>query len=524
MKNKVIFSLALTLVLLPLKAQINGGSISGSFQSRSHYYFNDPSLGTFVPSDPFASNNYLWVQYKNGPVSIGMQYEAFMPPIQGFPYQAEGNAITHRYLRFTKKIIDITVGSYYEQFGSGLSFRSYEERALGINNSLDGFRVIFNPVKALRILTIYGKPRRFLEKANAYIRGVDAELDIAEFLDTKNSYRIGSGIVSRYNQYLGPDFDFPETVYALNARAGIDIGAFSFEGEYVSKSPDPNILNFNSRDRGTALLAKSSYNTNGLGIILSGRILYEMDFLAERESGDAYSNINYLPSNSRQYTYMLSNLYPYTTQADGEISFQADISYTLNTTRASGGRAMHNFRFNYANIRGAGELGDGGISFSEARKYYGDINLELSSRWSKQLKTNFAIQNIYFNRGQVEGVSDDVIKANIIITDATVRVSGKISIRSELQHLWTNDDQGNWFAILSELSMRPSFSLYVSDMIDYESADPTHYYNYGISYSANYFRISLGYGRNKEGYICAGGVCRKIPAYKGLNLSFTSSF
>jgi len=524
MNNKVLISLVLLFAIIPLKAQINTGSISGSFQSRTHYYFNDPGQGVIMPSDPFASNNYLWLQYKNGPVSIGMQYEAYMPPLQGFPYQREGNAITHRYLRFTKKIIDVTAGNFYEQFGSGLSFRSYEERALGINNSIDGFRLILEPVEGIKIKTIYGKPARFLEKADAYIRGFDAETDIAKFFDTNNSYRLGAGLISRYNPYIGPEFDYPETVYALNTRAGLDIGDFSLEGEYVSKSADPDILNFDSRDKGKAILVKSSYNTNGLGIYLSARLLDKMNFLAERESGDGFNNINYLPSNSRQYTYMLSNLYPYTTQAEGEISIQADISYTLIAGSKSGKRSMHNFRFNFADIRGGDGLSLSSIGNSETEKYYGDLNLEINSRWSKQLKTNFSVQKIYFNRGQVEGLADDIIESNIVVADMSVRVSRKISFRSEIQHLWTNDDQGNWFAILTEFNLHPGWSLYASDMINYEYSDPTHYYNYGLSYNANYFRISIAYGRNREGYICAGGVCRKIPAYKGINLSFTTSF
>ena len=36
--------------------------------------------------------------------------------------------------------IDVTIGNFYDQFGSGLVFRSYEERNLGIDNAMDGFR------------------------------------------------------------------------------------------------------------------------------------------------------------------------------------------------------------------------------------------------------------------------------------------------------------------------------------------------------------------------------------------------
>jgi hypothetical protein len=57
------------------------GNFSGSFQSISHYYLNDKVLNTARPDNPLASNNYLHLQYNNGPFAAGLQYEAYMPPL-----------------------------------------------------------------------------------------------------------------------------------------------------------------------------------------------------------------------------------------------------------------------------------------------------------------------------------------------------------------------------------------------------------------------------------------------------------
>ncbi len=54
--------------------------------------------------------------------------------------------------------------------------------------------------------------------------------------------------------------------------------------------------------------------------------------------------------------------------------------------------------------------------------------------------------------------------------------------------------------------------------------DKIHYYNVGASYAKSRTRIALSYGRNKEGYVCSGGVCRTIPKYTGANLTITTSF
>ena len=45
------------------------------------------------------------------------------------------------YVKGNYKWAELTLGDYYDQFGSGLIFRTYEERSLGIDNSLRGARL-----------------------------------------------------------------------------------------------------------------------------------------------------------------------------------------------------------------------------------------------------------------------------------------------------------------------------------------------------------------------------------------------
>ena len=53
--------------------------------------------------------------------------------------------------------MDVTVGNFYEQFGNGVLLRSYEARDLGLDNALDGMRLILTPIDALRMKIIYGR-------------------------------------------------------------------------------------------------------------------------------------------------------------------------------------------------------------------------------------------------------------------------------------------------------------------------------------------------------------------------------
>jgi hypothetical protein len=51
-----------------------------------------------------------------------------------------------------------------------------------------------------------------------------------------------------------------------------------------------------------------------------------------------------------------------------------------------------------------------------------------------------------------------------------------------------------------------------------------HFYNVSFGYTRKSNRITLAYGKQREGVVCAGGVCRYVPAFEGLMLSVTSTF
>ena len=51
-----------------------------------------------------------------------------------------------------------------------------------------------------------------------------------------------------------------------------------------------------------------------------------------------------------------------------------------------------------------------------------------------------------------------------------------------------------------------------------------HYYFASAGYVKGNSRIQIGYGKQRAGLFCVGGVCRNVPASSGLTLSITSSF
>ena len=502
--NKFLTIVLLVLCQVSLLQAKNWGRLSGSIQSTTHYYLSDKALSIGTPQNPWASNNYVQLNYNYGSFSAGLQYEAYIPPLSGYPYQLEGNKIVYRYLRFTKGIIDVTAGTFYEQFGNGLIFRAYENRDLGINNSLDGVRVILRPTDFIRITGVYGKQRKFLEMAHNNIKGLDADIIIDSIYQTCLNLKLGVGIVSRYEQYTGSESNFPSTVNASSLRACLNWKNLEINSEYVYKTDDPSLVNLYNSAHGTSFLLTSSYSGKGLGLFLSFRILDNMDFRGERESDGIYNMVNYLPANTRQHSYMLTNIYPYSTNSQNEMSVQGEMNYFFTKGNLLGGKYGTGVRINFSQARSLKKSGNS--------VYYQDINVEISKKWTPKFKSILTYVNLLS------------VKSDIAIADLRYMISSGLSLRTEIQHLWTKQDHGNWAAALAEVGYAPHWSFIVSDMVDYQYSQKVHYLNIGLGYSSNFARLSFGYGRQREGLVCAGGICQRVPSYKGFNLKLNINF
>ena len=88
-----------------------------------------------------------------------------------------------------------------------------------------------------------------------------------------------------------------------------------------------------------------------------------------------------------------------------------------------------------------------------------------------------------------------------------------------------NDDKrcGDWIMGLVEYNFAGAWFLSVSDQYAYNDGIG-NYYNVSLGYNHGATRMQLGYGKQREGLLCIGGVCRQVPASNGLTFSLTTSF
>jgi hypothetical protein len=524
---------------------ITNGEIHGNFQTDVMYYNKDTLIGAVDVPEKMLMNGFANFIYTKDKFSTGFRYESYLNKLQGFDPAYKGNGVPYRYASYAVDNLDITVGNYYEQFGSGLIFRSYEERGLGYDNALDGIRLKYQLGNGIHLKGIVGKERAFFDYGPAILRGIDAEISLNELKETWIDYptkiSIGGSFLSKYQKDQDSKLVLPENVACYGSRININRGRFNLYADYAYKINDPSADNKFIYKNGEALLLSASYSQKGLGVNFSARRVDNMFFRADRnESRINTLFINYIPSISKQHTYNLAaTLYPYASQPNGEIGFQGDVIYTLKKDSKLGGKYGTSISVNYSRLNNIDTVrrNDETTSLkgydSEFLKfgkelYLSDFNIEISRKLSSKFKLNIAYLNFVYNIAVIQGKSEyNTVYADIGVLDLTCKINSKNSIRTEIQSLTTKQHFGNWATGLVEYSVSPNWFFAVMDQYNYGNKVPEkriHYLIGSLGYTKNTNRVMLTFGKQREGIFCVGGVCRNVPASNGLTLTVTSSF
>lgn len=522
---KIISVLTLFFCVSLLHAQ-DIGKFSGSFESNTHVYENDKDIGARKPNDKIASNNYLNLKYQYKYFDVGVRLESYLPSLQGFNINYKGTGIANRYIRFKNDNLDVTAGNFYEQFGSGLIFRTFEERQLGIDNSLDGIRLKYDFKDIFFLKAIMGTQRNAFKKneddLHGKIRGLDVDLSINNLLEITSFplMKLGVSYISKYEKYNGSE-DVPVTVDAFSARFDIESESADMSLEYVEKDKDFNQLMFLPMPKGRALLLNGGLYGKGLSLNYTIRRLENMSYQSLRTAIAPQMMINYLPVLVKQHSYSLSNIYIYHGNPNGEIGLQCDLLYKIPKKSFLGGKYGTQLAFNYAQYNDLKRISATETKFFEISDdlFYRDFSLEITKKWSKKFKSI-----LVYNYQELKKSKDKTINPNIISLDMQYKITSRNSMRLELQHLSIDDDKKNWMASLLEFSFAPSYSFFVADDYNYGNENKVHYYTCGISLSKASTKFIATYGRQREGLSCVGGVCRIMPAMKAFTISLSTRF
>ncbi|MDD6438553.1 MAG: DUF6029 family protein [Prevotella sp.] len=570
--------LLLPLLALPLVAvaqeseesrQNSRITLTGSVQSDNLIPLGKQDDGS---NADFRSNTYIDLNAGSKYVDAGLRFEYLDHPLPGFENDFKGWGLPYYYIKGKLKNVELTVGTFYEQFGSGFVLRTYEERSLGIDNSLLGGRIVVTPFKGVRLKALSGEQRRYWAHNDSWITGGDAEFSLDEWFQGLAAHgtrlMVGGSWVNNHEKashnaiFADPTHRLvlPENVNAWDARIAFSHGAWDWLAEYARKTQDPLASNGWIYRPGYVAMLSGSYSKKGFSLLAQAKRSVNFDFRSKRDELGTSSHINHLPAFTQDQTYALPAMYPYATHPSGEWAYQVQMGYKFKRNTVLGGRYGMNFKVNFSHVHaikqtdhpltyimmtevpddgqlhpadpanvqvtsytGRGTYGYGSSFWSWGDgTYYQDINVQLERRLARDFKLTLMYMNQFYNKTIVEG-EGGMVHSNIFVADGLFNLSPKTRLRTELQYLTTADDKGDWLFALAELSLVPHWMFTVSD--EYNAGQTkSHYWLTAVTYNLKAHRLQLGWGRTRAGFNCSGGVCRYVPETKGFTLSYNYNF
>ncbi|MBK8557084.1 MAG: hypothetical protein IPL65_15520 [Lewinellaceae bacterium] len=337
----------------------NNSRINGNLQTNGNFFIQDDKIGASnTPQynyQKFGAESWLNLNYSNWGFDMGLRFDLFnnsnlLNPTGSFT----GEGIGRWYV--AKKIdkFDVAGGYLYDQIGSGIIFRAYEERSLMIDNALYGVRAGYDINENWHIKAFTGRQKRQFERYGAVIRGGAIEGFIKPDSSSSLTLAPGAGIVARtfddetinkavnviatYNPADSTGVQY--NTYAFTLYNTLTAGPFSWyiEGAYKTKDvlnnefaqrADGSIGKLVNTD-GYTVFSSLSFHAKGFGLTLEAKQTKDFRFRTDPFSAGVQGQMNFLPPMARQNTYRLTARFSPNTQELGERAFQIDARYALN--------------------------------------------------------------------------------------------------------------------------------------------------------------------------------------------------
>ncbi|PHN08083.1 DUF6029 family protein [Flavilitoribacter nigricans] len=558
--RKILYGLIFWVCAISVSAQKGGGGqLTGSFQANANFFIRDSLIGAAntpqYDRQKYGAEAWLNLNYQNWGFDFGLRYDLFnnsnlLNPTDS--YTAQG--IGAWYIRKQIDKLGLQVGYIYDQIGSGIIFRAFEERPLLIDNALVGGRLTYDLSENWQVKAFTGQQKQQFDRYDSILKG----LNIEGFLllgDSTSRWSIapGLGIVNRtlddasmnslvatLNTYTERDTFTPKyNTYAFSLYNTLSAGPITWYAEAAYKTKDNLNDPFGRFERdstvvigdkyflapGSVLYSSLSYAASGLGISIEAKRTENFSFRIRPQAQLNRGLVGFLPPMTRVNTYRLTSRYNAATQELGEWAWQLDARYTTPD---------RNWSF-YLNRSHIDDLQGGKLY----REWYSEVIYKHKKLWT--LTAGLQFQTYNQERYEVKpGVP--LLQTKTPYLDFLYKFTRRKSIRLELQAMLVGDDAavnsrqdyGNWLFGLVELSLAPRWVFAVSDMYNLAPGRNSpeldgkkkglHYPRLDVYYTLRANRFSLSYIKQVEGVVCTGGICRLEPAFSGLRFSVTTNF
>ncbi len=527
-------------------AQAQDARLSGDFQANYNFYQYDASL---VGSDTGSNDvNPLYKKSLSGGeawLSSRLYYKGFTAFLRIDAFNNSNlydptKAFTSYGIgawSVSKEVGDLTVtaGYIYDQIGSGLLFRSYEDRGLLIDNALEGVHVRYQLAPNIMIKAFTGQQKevtadKMNERYQPIIKGFNAEGDFS--IGSKAHIVPGIGVLNRTlddasmsqivsnidAQPLATRFDPRYNMYAFTAYNTLTLGDFSWYAEGAYKTHEAIVIDNTSgmlADKpGNAEYTTLGYARKGIAVNLTAKRTENFVMRTSPIQTLYHGMLNWQPMVARLRPQRLLSRYSPASQDLSEMATGVDLILAPNDDV--------DITLNYTHI-----------NTLEDQALYREVFGEMDYRGVKNWLFTIGGQYLNYNQDLYQiRPGRPMVKAITGFGEATYRITDKKSIRLELEYMDNKQDYGSWAFALLEYNIAPRWSFSVSDMyitwLNPENLSgltkSPHYYNAFVAYTKGPHRFTLSYVKQPDGINCTGGVCRYEPAFSGVRLGLTSSW
>lgn len=513
--------------------------LSGSLQANGNFFIRDSAIGAAntpqYDRQLFGAETWLSLKYQRAGYDMGLRFDMFnnsnlLNPQGSFT----GQGIGRWYVRKKMDDFNIGVGYLYDQIGSGIIFRAYEERPLLIDNALYGVNLSYHLNPDWKIKAFTGRQKQQFDAYNGIIKGANIEgfasdsagtwscapgfgvvnrtLDdetVQKVVSTIGTYTLPDSIGAKYNTYL----------FSLYNKLTVGNFTWYIEGAYKTNEvffdPFAEKINRNGsislgklvNRAGHVFYTTLGYAQSGLGITLEAKRTENFTFRTNPFVTLNRGIIHFLPPMARQNTYRLTARYNAATQEIGEQALQLDVKAALSDKWQLD-----------ANLSGINDL--------KNNLLYRELNINALRKFEQDLMT-IGVQFQTYNQSIYE-VKPNVPNVQTITPyiEYNYHINDEKTLRMEAQYMHTKQDYGSWLFLLGEYSIAPKWVLTVSDMYNVlpKKTSALHYPTLAAAYTQGATRFSLAYVKQVEGVVCTGGICRLEPAFSGIRFNVNTTF
>lgn len=521
----------ITILLITCTNAFSQGNLSGDLMMNVNFFNRDTTINAY--NNPLYDNllsggeSWLSLRYAYSGFTAFLRLDAFHNSNLQNPTQAFSGANIGAY-SLSKEFNNLTItgGHIYDQIGSGILFRAYEDRGLLIDNALFGLQLKYKLSNKLAVKGFTGQLKNVFERYKPIIKGINIESDFD--LNTEAHITPGIGalnrtldagsmdaVVATINTYPKADRFIPKyNQYAITAYNTLNYGNLSWyiEGAYKTQEAIATKTALENRS-GNVLYSTIGYAVNKIGVNASFKRTQHFVMRTSPNEVLLKGIYNWQPiiANIRtqrliaRYTPPSQDLSEIAATINGFYSPSDDYSYNLNYTH---------------------------INTLENTPLYREIFADAEIRKLKNILLHIGVQVLQYNQAVYQQkIEKDYPMLHAITPFAEIvyKLNEKKSIRGELQYMSTQQDYGSWIFGLIEYNIAPKWSFAVSDMYNIKPntkhvKKAHHYPNAFIAYTHDAHRFTFQYVKQVEGINCTGGVCRYEPAFSGFKLGITSSF